>query len=112
MSLALWNGVGWHLPSARNTEENKKMLIRIYLTLWALYAMFGLTFLATGNLTLRAGVVFGFVAGALVFVGMLSVVPTMAAHPAPAIPAEPAEKALQPAVGAARAKAFNILKSA
>lgn len=52
------------------------MLTKIYFALWAVILLAALGFFATGNLTPVTLVVFGFVSFGMVFMGMMSVLPT------------------------------------
>ena len=59
------------------------MLLRIYQLMWALTAAAAGIFWLSGNFNMLTAVVFGFVCFGLVFMGMMSVLPTMVAHPEP-----------------------------
>ena len=52
------------------------MLTKIYLALWALLVAAFAGVYVLGNMTAEAWVVFGFVAFGMVFMGMISVLPT------------------------------------
>jgi hypothetical protein len=52
------------------------MLTKIYIALWFLIAAATAAFYVTGNLTEPIVVVFGFIAFGMVFMGMISVLPT------------------------------------
>lgn len=76
------------------------MLVRMYWSLWALLLLaMGVVFV-TGNLYGVVLVAFGFVAFGMVFMGMMSVLPFVVAHPQPEkLPVMPsALKATHPAV--------------
>ena len=87
------------------------MLVKIYESLWILFALAGASTFATGNFTMRTAVVFGFIACGLTFMGMLCVLPTMTSHPEASPTSEP-EIAPSPARQEAPARGFRILKSA
>jgi hypothetical protein len=58
------------------------MSVKFYKIVWLLFlAIVALTYV-TGNLTAVAGVWFGFAVFGLVFMGMMSVLPTSIVHPA------------------------------
>lgn len=57
------------------------MLLKIYEVLWAAVILVNGLFAVTGNLTMDAWVVFGFFYFGLVFMGMISVLPSIVAHP-------------------------------
>ena len=59
------------------------MSVRFYQTIWLLFIGTAATFLITGNLTPIVGVVFGFIVFGLIFMGMMSVLPTSITHPVP-----------------------------
>ncbi len=52
------------------------MLTKIYFFLWAALIVTGMGTFATGNMTSFTAVVFGFIAFGMVFMGMMSVLPT------------------------------------
>lgn len=52
------------------------MLTKIYIALWFILAALAATFYVTGNLTEPVVVLFGFFAFGMVFMGMISVLPT------------------------------------
>ena len=81
------------------------MLVRAYLLTWGILLVAALAFLATGNFSMFTGVVFGFLAFGMTFMGMMSVLPSMVAHPEPPKPIvrEPAKET---------AGVFGVLKSA
>jgi len=60
------------------------MLVKVYWTMWIVGIVFVGAFYATGNLTPIAAVAFGFMSFALVFMGMMSVLPATIGHPKPA----------------------------
>ena len=60
------------------------MLTKIYTGLWAIFLLAAAIIFVTGNFTMFVGVVFGFVAFGMVFMGMMGVLPATVVHPAPA----------------------------
>lgn len=52
------------------------MLTKAYIFLWALFLLAAVGIFVTGNLTAMAVVVLGFVAFGMVFMGIISVLPT------------------------------------
>lgn len=52
------------------------MLTKLYFILWAMIAIAAIVVLITGNMTATAVVAFGFVCFGMVFMGMMSVLPT------------------------------------
>lgn len=76
--------------------------------IWAFIAMAAAITFLTGNFTEMSAVVFGFISFGTIFMGMIGVLPTMVAHPAPAkkqMQKVPVEKE---AVGYARAGQVSI----
>lgn len=63
-------------------------MLKIYWTLWAIIAVIALLVLVTGNFTMLTLAAFGFVAFGMIFMGMISVLPSTVGHNAPA-PKEP-----------------------
>ena len=60
------------------------MILKIYAIIWAfIAAMAGMLFL-TGNFSEMTLVVFGFIGFGMIFMGMIGVLPSTVAHPAPA----------------------------
>ena len=59
------------------------MLTKIYAGLWTIFLLAAAIVFVTGNLTMFVGVVFGFVAFGMVFMGMMGVLPATVVHPAP-----------------------------
>lgn len=59
------------------------MLAKIYWYTWLVIAAAAGLFFLTGNMTLSAVVVFGFIAFGMVFMGMMGVLPATVAQPAP-----------------------------
>ena len=87
------------------------MLIKIYWYTWALFGAAAAVLWLTGTFTMLAGVVLGFVAFGLTFMGMIAVLPAMVhpgleEHPAEMLPVVRRESTPAPATG------FHILKSA
>lgn len=66
------------------------MIVRIYGILWLAIALAAALLFVAGQLTLTVGLVFGFVAFGMVFMGMMGVLPAAISHPAPEKPAETA----------------------
>ena len=88
------------------------MLIKIYWSTWALFALAVLVLFATGNLTMIAWSALGFFAFGLTFMGMMAVLPVMITHPASPKPVEAQKRVeLQP-IRETPAQAFHIFKSA
>jgi hypothetical protein len=70
------------------------MIVKIYEIMWAVIALAAAIFLLTGNFTEIVAVVFGFICFGMVFMGMMSVLPAIVAHPDPSVAeAKPREKA-------------------
>jgi hypothetical protein len=87
------------------------MLVKGYYSLWVLSAVAAALMFATGNLTMLAVVVFGFIAFGLTFMGMISVLPVWATHP-PEMKAAKTEAAPpQPAATVAAAEGYPAFKS-
>ena len=57
------------------------MSVRMYKLLWLAFAAVVGIFYVSGNLTLMAEVVFGFIVFGMVFMGMMVVLPTSISHP-------------------------------
>lgn len=57
------------------------MSVRFYQILWIAFVAIVAAFYISGNLTPVVGVVFGFIIFGLVFMGMMSVLPTSIVHP-------------------------------
>ncbi len=55
-------------------------MVKAYGTIWALFAVFAIAFLVTGNMTLLTAIAFGFVLFGMVFAGMMMVLPATVAH--------------------------------
>ena len=69
------------------------MVIKVYLGIWAAFALTVLGAVATGNLTGEFGVIAGMFAFGLIFMGMLSVIPlTLAPKPHEAHAVVPVDK--------------------
>lgn len=58
-------------------------MVKIYGMLWLAFFLFAAVLYAGGLLTLSAGVIFGFVAFGMVFMGMIGVLPALVSHPSP-----------------------------
>lgn len=87
------------------------MLVKIYWLLCSLVVVVALTFLVTGTLTMFTAVVLGFIAFGMTFMGMMSVLPTLVAHPSPIKAPKAPKQAAVPAYRTA-VKPLRILKSA
>ena len=61
-------------------------MVKLYWTLWAIIASIALIVLVTGNFTIMTLVVFGFISFGMIFMGMISVLPSTVGHHAPAEP--------------------------
>ena len=59
------------------------MSVRFYQMTWLVFIFIATVFFLTGSLTPLVGVVFGFIIFGLIFMGMMSVLPTSIVHPAP-----------------------------
>jgi hypothetical protein len=60
------------------------MLTKIYAMIWVVVALIAAAFFLTGNFTPVVGVVFGFILFGMIFLGILSVLPSTVGHNAPA----------------------------
>ena len=87
------------------------MLVKAYWMIWGVFGLAALLLFAAGSFTMLTGVVFGFVAFGLTFMGMIGVLPFMVSHPAPPKEEQVPAPALQPA-RETPAKVFGIWKSA
>ena len=87
------------------------MSVRSYWSLWIIFAVVAMLMFITDTLTMSAGVVFGFVAFGLTFMGMMNVLPLVVSHPTKNDPEMAKSEALQP-MKETPAKAFGVLKSA
>jgi hypothetical protein len=87
------------------------MSVRSYWSLWIIFAVVGMLMFITDTLTMFAGVVFGFVAFGLTFMGMMNVLPLVVSHPTEHEPEVARSEALQP-MKETPAKVFGALKSA
>ena len=61
-------------------------MVKLYWTLWAIIGSIALILFATGNFTMLTLVAFGFVSFGMIFMGMISVLPSTVVHHAPAEP--------------------------
>lgn len=64
------------------------MLVKIYEMLWAIIALIAILLLVTGNFSMMTLVAFGFVCFGMIFMGMMSVLPSTVGHHAPLKTAE------------------------
>ena len=69
------------------------MSVRFFWSICGVVAIAALVLFITGNFTIFVGVVFGFIAFGLTFMGMMNVLPAMVSHPS-----EPKVKTPAPAV--------------
>jgi hypothetical protein len=68
-------------------------MLKLYGILWAILAFAVAATTITGNLSDMALVVYGFITFAMIFMGMISVLPMTIAHPVPKkVKAEPIKK--------------------
>ena len=65
------------------------MIVRIYWSLWILTAVSAIILFLIGELSMMAAIVYGFIAFGLTFMGMIGVLPNLAAHPVEATIASP-----------------------
>ena len=65
-------------------------MVKLYWTLWAIIGTTALLLWASGNFTMLTLVGFGFVSFGMIFMGMISVLPSTVVHHA--VPAEPKVK--------------------
>jgi hypothetical protein len=87
------------------------MLVKLYWMTWGVVGLAALLLFAAGSFTMVTGVVFGFIAFGMVFMGMMGVLPVMVSHPAPLKEEKAPAVAIQP-MRDTPAKAFGIWKSA
>ena len=87
------------------------MLVKVYWMTWGVVGLAALLLFAAGSFTMMTGVVFGFIAFGMTFMGMIAVLPVMASHPAPPKLEKAPAEALQP-IRETPAKMFGIWKSA
>lgn len=87
------------------------MLVKLYWMAWGVFGLTALLLFAAGSFTMRTGVVFGFVAFGLTFMGMIAVLPFMVSHPTPVVEEKVQSEALQP-MRETPSKAFGVWKSA
>ena len=85
------------------------MLVKVYWMTWGVTRLAALLLFAAGSFTMLAGVVFGFIAFGLTFMGMMGVLPVVVSHPEPKV--ERATEALQP-MRETPARVFGVWKSA
>ena len=86
------------------------MLVKVYWMTWGVTGLAALLLFAAGSFTMLTGVVFGFIAFGLTFMGMMGVLPVVVSHPEPA-KVERATEALQP-MRETPARVFGVWKSA
>ena len=58
-------------------------MVKIYWTLWTIIAILAVLLFVTGNFTMLTLVAFGFVSFGMIFMGMISVLPSTVGHHAP-----------------------------
>ena len=64
------------------SPKEKIMLVKLYWSVWAAFGLVAMVLFLTGNISPMTIVVLGFVAFGLIFLGMMNVLPSIAAHPA------------------------------
>lgn len=64
------------------------MIVRKYEILWLAILLVAALLFVTGLMTLTVGLVFGFVALGMVFMGMMGVLPAAISHPTPEKPTD------------------------
>jgi hypothetical protein len=67
-------------------------MLKIYGMLWAIIAVIAVLLLVTGNFTQMTLMAFGFVVFGMIFMGMISVLPSTVVHHTPAPAKEPKAK--------------------
>jgi hypothetical protein len=87
------------------------MLVKGYWMIWGVFGLAALLLFAAGSFTMLTGVVFGFVAFGLTFMGMMGVLPAMVSHPAPPKEKKAPAPQLQP-IRQTPVKNFGVWKSA
>ena len=87
------------------------MLVKGYWMTWGVVGLAALLLFAAGSFTMLAGVVFGFIAFGLTFMGMMGVLPVVVSHPVLAKEEKARAQALQP-MSETPANAFGVWKSA
>ncbi len=75
------------------------MIVRIYEVLWLAIVLVGALLFVAGQLTLTVGLVLGFVAFGMVFMGMMGVLPATISRPTPAKPIDSDHLVESPAKG-------------
>ena len=63
-------------------------MVKLYWSIWSAFAVIALGVYLSGGFSMMTAVVFGFICFGMIFMGMIGVLPTMVAHPAPAKPLE------------------------
>ena len=102
---------GTQAASSLHPKEKINMLVKVYWMTWGVVGLAALLLFAAGSFTMLAGVVFGFIAFGMTFMGMMGVLPVMVSHPAPPKQEKAPTQALQP-IRETPANAFGIWKSA
>jgi hypothetical protein len=87
------------------------MLVKIYWIVWAVTAVAAFSIYALGAFSPLVTVTFGFIVFGIVFMGMISVLPSMVSHPAPPKQRKVQVPARTNEVPAAR-EGLGVLKSA
>lgn len=90
--LAIASDGAIHPVPSNKTCGGDQMSPRTYSLIWAACGLVAAILWMGGVFSLLVGVVFGFIAFGLVFVGMMCVLPGTVSHPAPASKAKAAEK--------------------
>ena len=88
------------------------MSVKAYLYTWGIFLLAALVLFLTGNFTMMASVVFGFMAFGLVFMGMMNVLPLAVSHPSVPKPIQEPNPLRVANAEAAPARAFHVFKSA
>lgn len=80
--VSKWNTScdGADVNGAAAPKMEALMLLNLYKALWIIAAVATMLFVVTGNLGAMALVVLGFLLFGLVFMGMISILPTMVSH--------------------------------
>ena len=87
------------------------MLVKVYWMTWGVIGLAALLLFAAGSFTMMTGVVFGFIAFGMTFMGMMGVLPVIVSHPAPAQEKVAVPEQLQ-LMRETPAKVFGVWKSA
>jgi hypothetical protein len=55
-------------------------MVRIYITIWAIIAVFAAVILVAGNMSMMVALAIGFIVFGMIFAGMMMVLPATVAH--------------------------------